>query len=506
MITLSRLFSFLVLGLSLVTPPRVHAVETDNDAFKPIFNGKDLNGWEGNTNFWSVKDGMIQGQTTAENPTKGNTFLIWRAGTVDDFEFRWSFRMVGGNSGVQYRSKDFGNYVVGGYQADFEAGDTYSGILYEERGARGIMAERGQKVEWDKDGKKTVLGSVGDSKAIQAAIKKEGWNEYQILVQGNHIIHKINGLTTVDVIDGDPKNQVFSGILALQLHAGPPMLVQFKDLQLKRLKLSNNRKKIVLVAGKASHSRGDHEFNAGVQLLHKCLTGQPGVLSTYYLSGWPMDTTAFDNADSILFYADGGAGHPAIQGDHLAILDALADKGVGLAFAHYGVEVPKERGGKEFLKWAGGYFEADWSINPTWEASVTLPTHEVTQGVQPFTIMDEWYYNMRFRPQMKGVSPVVFAIPPDSTRQGADSPHGGNKFVREQQGTKRPEVLGWVSEGANRGFGFTGGHFHKNWGDDNFRKLILNALIWTAHLEVPTGGVMSTVTAEDLARNLDTKK
>ncbi len=503
---LLRLFSFLLLISTLINPTRSQAADSDGDGFKPIFNGKDLNGWEGNTNFWSVKDGMIQGQTTPENPTKGNTFLIWRAGTVDDFEFRWSFRMVGGNSGVQYRSKDFGNHVAGGYQADFEAGDTYSGILYEERGPRGIMAERGQKVVWGKDGKKTVLGSVGDSKAIQAAIKKEGWNEYRILVQGNHIIHTINGLTTVDVTDEDPKNQVFSGILALQLHAGPPMLVQFKDLKLKRLKLSDNRKKIVLVAGKASHSHGEHEFNAGVQLLHKCLTGQKGVLSTFYLSGWPLDVTAFDNADSILFYADGGGGHPAIQGDRLATLDALADKGVGMSFAHYGVEVPKERGGKEFLKWAGGYFEMHWSINPHWEASMTLPNHAVTRGVRPFVIRDEWYYNMRFRPEMKGVNPVAIAIAPDSTRQGADSPHGGNKFVRDQRGTNRPEVLGWVSEGANRGFGFTGGHFHKNWADDNFRKLVLNALVWTAHVEVPAEGILSTVTAEDLAKNLDPKK
>ncbi len=502
---LARPIALAVIGLSMMAGIHSFAAEAE-EGFKPLFNGKDLSGWEGNPNFWSAKEGMIQGQTTAEKPTSGNTFLIWRAGTVDDFELKWSFRMVGGNSGIQYRSKDLGNFVMGGYQADFEAGDTYSGILYEERGARGIMGERGQKVEWDVEGKKHVLGSVGNSEKIQAGIKKEGWNDYHITVQGNHMIHRINGLTTVDVVDNDPKHQVFSGLLGLQLHAGPPMLVQFKDLRIKRTQLTDNRKKIVLVAGTPSHGKGDHEFNAGVQLLHKALTGVPGILSTYYLNGWPKDVSAFDNADEVLIYSDGGGGHPAVQGQHLAELDKLADQGVGMAFAHYGVEVPKDRGGKEFLKWAGGYFEEYWSVNPTWEADITsLPKHEVTLGVKPFKIMDEWYYNMRFREGMKGVTPVLTATPPDSTRAGKNDAHGGNDFVRGNKG--RAEHLAWVSENPNgqRGFGFTGGHYHKNWGDDNFRKLVLNALVWTAHGKVPADGVNSAVTADELSKNLDPK-
>ncbi len=510
MITFSRLFLRLAVSLSLLAVTPLQADDGIDPTFKPLFNGKDLNGWEGNTNFWSFKDGIVEGRTTAEIPTKGNTFLIWRQGNVDDFELRMSYRIVGGNSGVQYRSKDHGNFVVGGYQADFEAGDTYSGILYEERGPRGIMAERGQKVEWDKEGKKQVLGAVDDAKAIQAGIRKEEWNDYTIIVQGNRLIHKINSMTTVDVTDNDPKNQVFAGVLALQLHAGPPMVVQFKNVRMKRLKLSDDRKKIVLVAGKQSHSKGEHEFSAGVQLLNKCLTGLPGVFSTFYLNGWPADITAFDNADSILFYADGGGGHPVIQPERLAILEALAMKGVGLSFGHYGVEIPKDRGGKQFLKWIGGYFEEHWSVNPTWEAAVTFPTHEVTQGVTQgdvaVMIKDEWYYNMRFRTRMKGVEAVAIATPPDSTREGADSPHGGNPFVRAQIGKEQRETLAWVSHGANRGFGFTGGHFHKNWGNEQFRKLVLNGLLWTAHVEVPENGVESVVTPEDLLKNLDPKK
>jgi hypothetical protein len=214
--------------------------------FKSLFNGKDLTGWDGRTNHWSVRDGAITGVTTKENPAKGNTFLIWRGGTVSDFELRLSYKIVGNNdkgsanSGIQYRSKEFadvGDHVVGGYQADFEAGNTYSGILYEER-MRGILAERGQKVVLKEvDGKtvKEVVGSVGNSAEIQAAIKKDGWNDYVVIAKGNHLQHFINGKQTVDVVDEQQSKAAKSGILALQLHAGEPMTVQFKNIRLKNL-------------------------------------------------------------------------------------------------------------------------------------------------------------------------------------------------------------------------------------------------------------------------------
>jgi type 1 glutamine amidotransferase len=202
---------------------------------------------------------------------------------------------------------------------------------------------------------------------------------------------------------------------------------------------------------------------------------------------------------------NGGGAHAAVQDDHLQILDGLAKKGVGLAMAHYGVEVPKEKGGAEFLRWIGGYFEMNYSVNPTWEASFEkLPEHPITRGVKPFKILDEWYYNMRFAPS--GVTYILTATPPESTREGKDSTHGGNPTVRANKG--RAEHLAWAVERADggRGFGFTGGHYHKNWGDENFRKLFLNALVWVAKAEVPAGGVSSTVTAEDLAKNWDANK
>jgi hypothetical protein len=206
-----------------------------DEGFTPIFNGQDLHGWDGNPKFWSVEEGVITGRTTAENPTQGNTFLIWREGKVEDFVLRLKYRIVGGNSGIQYRSKDHGNWVVGGYQADFEAGKTYSGIMYEERGPRGIMAQRGEMAVWHPDGKKYTLGTLGDSNEIQGVIRNEEWNEYTILAQGNYMTHIINGRVTSITIDSDPQKQVFSGILAFQLHAGPPMLVQFKEIELKPL-------------------------------------------------------------------------------------------------------------------------------------------------------------------------------------------------------------------------------------------------------------------------------
>ena len=207
---------------------------------KNLFNGKDLTGWKG-LDFWSVEDGCITGRTTKEKPTKGNTFLVWQGGNVADFEFTFKYKIVGGNSGVQYRSKlvDEKGYVVAGYQADFEAGKTYSGILYEEKG-RGILAQRGQKTVI-KEGaapnkpKVEVAGEVGKSAEIQAKIKSEDWNDYRIVAKGGHLQHFINGVPTVDVTD-ETAVGAKKGILALQLHAGPAMVVQFKDLVLKEIK------------------------------------------------------------------------------------------------------------------------------------------------------------------------------------------------------------------------------------------------------------------------------
>jgi type 1 glutamine amidotransferase len=477
----------------------------DSAGFTSLFDGENLSGWDGNSKFWSVRDGTITGQTTAENPTQGNTFLIWRNGTVEDFELRLSYRIVGGNSGIQYRSKDFGNWVAGGYQADFEAGKTYSGIVYEEKG-RGILAKRGESTVVGADGNVKVVASVGNSDEIQAAIKSEDWNEYVVIARGNHLVHKINGRITSEVTDEQPEKRASSGILALQLHAGPPMMVQFKNIQLKRFE-PGGVKRIVLVAGTPSHAPGDHEFNAGSLLLKTCLDKVSGVEAQVYLNGWPKDPTAFDKADTIMLFMDGGARHPVIQEDHLQRMGQLMKRGVGLLCAHYAVEVPKEKGGPEFLDWIGGYYETGFSTNPHWDAKFkSLPQHPITNGVKPFTIRDEWYFNMRFRPGMKGVVPILAAKPSDEDRQGkSSSPRGPYPHIVADKG--REEILMWAVERPDkgRGVGFTGGHTHQNWGNDNFRKLILNALLWTAKMEVPAEGVQSSVRQEELKLNLDPK-
>jgi hypothetical protein len=208
--------------------------QTDGDGFISLFDGKSLDGWEGKTAFWSVRDGAITGETTEDNPTQGNTFLIWRDGELDDFELRCQFRIRNHNSGIQYRSKELDNFVVSGYQADIDATGRYLGILYEEK-ARGILAERGQVVKIDSSGQKNFVGTTGDSSVILKAYKDGEWNEYVIIAKGNQLVQEINGLTTMELIDDQADKRTMKGILALQLHAGPPMLVQFKDLRLKKL-------------------------------------------------------------------------------------------------------------------------------------------------------------------------------------------------------------------------------------------------------------------------------
>jgi Domain of Unknown Function (DUF1080) len=205
-----------------------------------IFNGKDLTGWDGDMRLWSAKDGAIRGETTQENPTKGNTFLIWKGGEVGDFELRLSFRINSGNSGVQYRSQhlpfkegDPNKWVVSGYQAEVENTPGKVGFLYHEKGRR-YLCNVGEKVEIGEDGKPKVVGKLGDKGAIGSTYKKGDWNDYVIIAKGNHLVHYLNGIQTVDVTDNDPKGRAMKGILALQIHAGPPMVVEFKNLRLKQ--------------------------------------------------------------------------------------------------------------------------------------------------------------------------------------------------------------------------------------------------------------------------------
>lgn len=270
-------------------------------------------------------------------------------------------------------------------------------------------------------------------------------------------------------------------------------------------------KKILLIAGLPSHGPGAHEHNAGVLLLQKCLASVPGIEVQVALNGWPARPETLADLAAVIIYCDGGVRHLAIQPGNREALRAVLDKGAGLGLLHYGVEPTLENGQPDFLRWIGGAFEINWSVNPHWEAGFNdFPTHPITRGVAPFKLLDEWYFNMRFVDGRNGITPILVATPDPSDRRitsRRDGPHEGNPAMREQVARRDPQIVAWAYERTDgsrgRGFGFTGGHYHKNWGNENFRRIALNAILWLAKVEVPAGGVQSTVTEQDLALNLD---
>ncbi len=211
--------------------------------FERMFNGKDLKGWKGDTNRWSVEDGTIVGRITAERALKTNTFLIWTHAAPHDFEMHFAYKLTAenekgaANSGVQYRSREVtnSNFVVKGYQADIEAGPTYSGMLHEE-GGRGILARRGQMTRVSSTGTVHPVASLGAPAEIQSVIKADDWNDYTIIARGNRLTHAINGRVTADATDEQEGARAFHGVIALQLHRGEPMTVRFRDLRIKFLK------------------------------------------------------------------------------------------------------------------------------------------------------------------------------------------------------------------------------------------------------------------------------
>ena len=268
----------------------------------------------------------------------------------------------------------------------------------------------------------------------------------------------------------------------------------------------SEKTKIVLVAGGPSHGSGSHEHNAGCLLLARLLNeNTDNIEAVVHQNGWPEDAGIFDGAAAIVIFSDGGGRHPIIE--HLDQVGALMRKGVGLACLHYAVEVPTGEPGKCFLDWIGGHFEIHWSVNPHWVAEFTsFPAHPVTRGVKPFSMNDEWYFHMRFRENMAGVTPLLSAIAPEETMEREDGPHSGNPAVREAVANKEPQHLAWCveREDGGRGLGFTGGHFHEEWAHEDLRKFILNAIVWTAGLDVPEDGIATpTPTAEEMAANQD---
>jgi len=272
-------------------------------------------------------------------------------------------------------------------------------------------------------------------------------------------------------------------------------------------KAAKEVKKIVFVADTAPHGgRGNHEFLAGAIYLARTINAHfPNAYAVVYTKNkWPKD---LKHADAIIVLLNHGGS---------AVNDAVKDaikRGAGFMAIHYGVEVNKGDQGEHYLKWLGGYFEPFWSVNPWWTPNFKkLPKHEVTRGVKPFAINDEWYYHMRFTKDQKGVTPILSALPPLTTIQGEgkkSSSHGGNPDVWKDVSERKEQVMAWVYNrpDTGRGFGFTGLHKHANLGDNNFRKLLLNAVAWVSKLEVPAEGVPSKpLDRADLEKLIDDGK
>jgi type 1 glutamine amidotransferase len=295
------------------------------------------------------------------------------------------------------------------------------------------------------------------------------------------------------------------------------LFVLLASLSMSTLLATEPLKKLVIMAGRPSHPPRMHEFNAGVQLLHKCLAGS-AVEPHFVLNGWPEDEAIFNDAAAVVFYMDGGKGHEVVkqEGRRLKMIEQWAQKGVGLGFMHFGVEVVPDQAGAEFKRWIGGHYEHEHSCNPIWEASFeSFPNHPIASGVKPFKIKDEWYFNIRFAGDIAGNQPtevsglkfvpILVTKPTDETRDGPYVyPKGPYKHIQANKG--RAETMMWTVERADggRGMGFTGGHFHDNWANEDFRKVILNSFYWLAKVDVPKDGVVS-LAATDINANLDPK-
>lgn len=250
-------------------------------------------------------------------------------------------------------------------------------------------------------------------------------------------------------------------------------------------------KKVVFLAGNPSHGYGSHEHLAGCRILAEAIQRvAPEMTCEVYPGGWPEDESVLEDAATIVMYSDGGQGHPALK--HLDALEKHIQRGVGFVCLHYAVEVPKDHGGPEFLAWLGGYFETDWSVNPHWTAEFTsLPEHPITAGVASFSANDEWYFHMRFPPDMAGVTPILTAVPPQQTMLRGDGPHSGNPAVRAAVARAEPQHVAWAFNrpDGGRSFGFTGGHYHWNWGRGEYVRLVSNAIVWTSQADLPSDGL-----------------
>jgi trehalose utilization protein len=260
---------------------------------------------------------------------------------------------------------------------------------------------------------------------------------------------------------------------------------------------------VLMIAGDRSHGYGAHEHYAGLKILEEAVANKDTHVDV--VRGWPKEDRLVAEADTIVIYCDGGKRHLAI-----AQLDRLEQKlaeGCGLVCLHYAVETVPGNVGDRFLQMLGGHFEVHYSVNPHWTADfVKLPDHPIARGVKPFDANDEWYFNMRFVSDAR-VTPILYAVAPPETMRRADGPHQGNPDVRKKVAAGEPQTVAWAYERADggRSFGFTGGHYHWNWANQNVLRLVTNAIRWTAMQSIPSDGsrLEGAVEFEKLLENQD---
>ena len=270
------------------------------------------------------------------------------------------------------------------------------------------------------------------------------------------------------------------------------------------------KKKIVFISGKPSHGRMKHEHRAGNMILAKALNdsglGVEAKLVPHY--GYPSDTTILDDAATIVVFCTGHQGH--VLNPKLKEFDDLMKKGTGVVMIHWATEAKKGEPGKKFLEWMGGFCDLDWSVNPHWKPNFKdFPDHPISRGLKPFSVDDEWYYHMRFVKDLEGVTPILSDLPPPETLRRPDGERSGNPTVRRAVANGEKQHVGWAYQrpDGGRGFGFTGAHNHESWQDENFRKVVLNAILWTAKVEVPKDGCPSNSPDDKtIEENLDGSK
>ncbi len=268
--------------------------------------------------------------------------------------------------------------------------------------------------------------------------------------------------------------------------------------------------RIVFISGKPSHGPMAHEHRAGNIILAEALNTADLPVEAIVLpeNGYPSDPSVLEGAATIVVFCTGHQNH--LLNPQLEDFDKLMKKGTGVVMVHWATEAEIGMPAKKFLEWMGGFCDLNWSVNPHWKPNfTTFPDHPISKGVKPFSLDDEWYYHMRFVPEMKGVTPILSDLPGSETLTRPDGARSGNPDVRRAVANGESQHVAWAydrPDGNGRGFGFTGAHKHVSWQDDNFRKVVLNAILWTAKVDVPEGGVPSmTPSDEQIKANLDDK-